>query len=134
LDIDLEIKSRYSTLILSAGKKHYIGYENRLVDIVGFEGKKSDRCEFVQNIFNKVIANILKNNADPIPSFAKAMSDLESGKVNSKLLKKSIRLGQNPKEYTSQTCQAAKIGHALGARKGEKKNLGSLPKNLVKNF
>ena len=47
LDIELEIKNRYSTLILSAGKKHYVGNENGLVDIVGFEGKKSDRCKFV---------------------------------------------------------------------------------------
>ena len=47
------------------------------------------------------------------------MSDLESGKVNPNLLKKSIRLGQNPKDYTSQTCQAARIGKAVGAKKGE---------------
>ena len=47
------------------------------------------------------------------------MSDLESGKVNPDLLKKSIRLGQNPKDYKSQTCQAAKIGCAVGAKQGE---------------
>jgi uncharacterized protein YaaR (DUF327 family) len=47
------------------------------------------------------------------------MSALESGKVNPKLLKKSIRLGQNPNDYTSQTCQAARIGTAVGAKKGE---------------
>jgi hypothetical protein len=34
LDIDLGIKNRYGTLILSAGKKHYIGYENEALDIV----------------------------------------------------------------------------------------------------
>ena len=113
LDIDLEIKNRYSTLILSAGKKHYVGNENGLVDIVGFEGKKSDRCEFVQDIFTKVVTNVAKNNnanRNPIPILTKAMSDLESGKINSKLLRKSIRLGQNPKDYRSQSCQAAKIG------------------------
>lgn len=47
------------------------------------------------------------------------MSDLESGKINSKLLRKSIRLGQNPKDYRSQSCQAAKIGHAIYAKQGE---------------
>jgi DNA polymerase, archaea type len=119
LDIDLEIKKRYSTLILSAGKKHYIGYENELIDIVGYEGKKSDRCEFVKEIFNYVITSIVKNNTNPIPGLVKAMSDLESGKVNPRLMKKSIRLGQNPKDYRSQTCQAAKIGKAVGAKKGE---------------
>ena len=34
-------------------------------------------------------------------------------------MKKLIRLGQNPKDYKSQSCQAAKIGHAVGAKKGE---------------
>jgi DNA polymerase, archaea type len=61
LDIELKIKNRYNTLILSAGKKHYIGYENGVIDIVGYEGKKSDRCEFVQNMFNHVITSVVKN-------------------------------------------------------------------------
>jgi hypothetical protein len=47
------------------------------------------------------------------------MSNLESGKVKPNLLKKSIRLGQNPNEYKSQSCQAAKIGKAVDAKKGE---------------
>jgi DNA polymerase, archaea type len=124
LDIELEIKKRYRTLILSAGKKHYIGIgvddKNREVfDVVGYEGKKSDRCEFVKEIFNVVMTSIIKDNRDPIPSLTKAMSNLESGKVNPNLLKKSIKLGQNPNEYTSQSCQAAKIGNAVRARKGE---------------
>jgi DNA polymerase, archaea type len=68
LDIELEIKNRYSTLILSAGKKHYIGYENGALDIVGYEGKKSDRCKFVNKIFTNVITSIVKNNTNPIPS------------------------------------------------------------------
>ena len=117
--IDLEIKKRYRTLILSAGKKHYIGYENGLIDIVGYEGKKSDRCEFVKEILNDIITSIVKNHTSPVPDLVKAMSALESGKVNPKLLRKLIRLGQNPKDYTSQTCQAAKTGNAVGAKKGE---------------
>jgi DNA polymerase, archaea type len=119
LDIEIEVKNNYSTLILSSGKKHYIGYENGLIDIVGYEGKKSDRCEFVKGIFNDVITGIVKSNANPVPNLAKAMRALESGRVNPKLLKKSIRLGQNPMDYASQTCQAAKIGTAVGAKKGE---------------
>jgi DNA polymerase I len=120
LDIDLEIKNRYSTLILSAGKKHYIGYEkNGALDIIGYEGKKSDRCKFVNKTFTDVITSIIKNNTNPISILTKAVSDLESGKVNPNLLKKSIRLGQNPKDYKSQTCQAAKIGCAVGAKQGE---------------
>ena len=47
LNITLEDKSKYSKLILSEGKKHYIGIgvddKNRpTLDVVGFEGKKSD--------------------------------------------------------------------------------------------
>jgi hypothetical protein len=41
------------------------------------------------------------------------MSDLESGKVHPNLLKKFIKLSHNPNEYTSQSCQAAKIGKPL---------------------
>lgn len=119
LDIEIEVKNTYSTLILSARKKHYIGYENGIIDIVGYEGKKSDRCEFVKGIFNDAITSVVKNNTNPIPALVKAMWALESGKVDPKLLKKSIRLGQNPKDYKTQTCQAAKIGKAVGAKKGE---------------
>jgi DNA polymerase elongation subunit (family B) len=119
LDIELEIKNTYNTLILSAGKKHYIGYENGSLDIVGFEGKKSDRCEFIKETFENVITSVVKHDTNPIPGLTKAISDLESGKVKPNLLKKSIKLGQNPNEYKSQSCQAAKIGKAVGARKGE---------------
>jgi DNA polymerase I len=119
LDIEIEVKNTYSTLILSSGKKHYIGYENGVIDIVGYGGKKSDRCDFVKGKFNDVVTSVVKNNTNPIPNLVKAMSALESGKVNPRLLKKSIRLGQNPKDYVSQTSQAAKIGKAVGARRGE---------------
>ncbi len=34
-------------------------------------------------------------------------------------MKISKVLGENPEDYKSQTCQAAKIGKALGARKGD---------------
>lgn len=50
------------------------------LDVVGYEGKKSDRCKFVNNIFENVITNIVKNNTNPIPTLTKAMSDLDSGK------------------------------------------------------
>lgn len=113
LDIEIEIKNTYSTLILSAGKKHYIGYENGSIDIVGYEGKKSDRCEFVKDTFNDVINSIVKNNTNPIPALEKAMFALESDKVDPKLLKKSIRLSQNPKDYKSQTCQLVLISSSI---------------------
>ena len=123
MDIEVEVKNIYSTLILSAVKKHYVGYENGIIDIVGYEGKKSDRCEFVKQIFNDTITDVIKNNRNPIPGLVKAMVALERGKINPNLLKKSIRLGQDPKDYKSQTCQAAKIGKAVGAKRGELVNI-----------
>ena len=49
------------------------------------------------------------------------MSDLEEepSKINLDLLKISKVLGENPEDYKSQSCQAAKIGKASGARKGD---------------
>jgi DNA polymerase elongation subunit (family B) len=81
LDIDLEIKNTYSTPILSAGKKHYIGYENGRLDIVGMEGKKSDRPEFIHDVFRQILNKIVVEQTDPIPTLRKAMSDLESGNI-----------------------------------------------------
>jgi DNA polymerase elongation subunit (family B) len=81
LDIDLEIKNTYSTPILTAGKKHYIGYENGRLDIVGMEGKKSDRPEFIHDVFRQILNKIVVEQTDPIPTLRKAMSDLESGNI-----------------------------------------------------
>jgi DNA polymerase elongation subunit (family B) len=81
LDIDLEIKNTYSTPILSAGKKHYTGYENGRLDIVGMEGKKSDRPEFIHDVFRQILNKIVVEQTDPIPTLRKAMSDLESGNI-----------------------------------------------------
>jgi DNA polymerase elongation subunit (family B) len=120
LDIDIEIKNTYSTLILSAGKKHYIGYENGRLDIVGMEGNKSDRPEFVHDVFRQILNDIVVEQIDPIPTIRKAISDLESGSViNPDKLKIYKRLGENPEDYKSKTSQCAVIGKALGAKKGD---------------
>ena len=54
------------------------------------------------------------------------MSDLEQApttttttKINPELLKISKVLGENPEDYTSNTCQQFEIGTALNARKGD---------------
>ena len=126
LDIELEIKNTYFNFILSSGKKHYLGYGvndkgKEVLDIVGFEGNKSDRPEFVNNVFKQLVNDVVKDGIDPIPNLRRAMSDLEARpcKVNPDLLKISKVLGENPEDYKSQTCQASKIGKALGARKGD---------------
>jgi DNA polymerase I len=68
LDIQVEIKSTYHTFILSSVKKHYIGYDKNkdAIDIIGMEGKKSDRAEFYHNVFKQVVNDVVKCNANPI--------------------------------------------------------------------
>jgi DNA polymerase I len=126
LGIELEIKNTYSNFILSSGKKHYLGYGvnnkgKEILDIVGFEGSKNDRPEFINNVFKQLVNDLIKDDNDPIPNLRHAMSDLQQipCKINPNLLKISKVLGENPEDYKSQSCQAAKIGKALGARKGD---------------
>jgi DNA polymerase I len=126
LDIDIEIKNTYSNFILSSGKKHYLGYGEddkgkEVFDIVGFEGNKIDRPGFINNVFKQLVNDLIKDNIDPISNLRHAMSDLEQVpcKINPDLLKISKVLGENPEDYKSQSSQAAKIGKALGARKGD---------------
>ena len=124
LDIELEIKNTYFNFILSSGKKHYLGFgvndKKEVIDIVGFEGNKNDRPEFINNAFKQLVNDIVRHDIDPIPNLRRAMSDLQEVpfKINLKLLKISKVPGENPEDYKSQTCQASKIGKALGARKG----------------
>jgi DNA polymerase elongation subunit (family B) len=124
LQVELEKKATYEKIILSAGKKHYIGVTRnnkgeKELEIKGFEGKKSDRCAFIQQVFKKMINTILLDGNDPLPDIRKAINDLKTKKVKSELLKISIRLNQNPEDYKSQTCRPAKIGKELNLRKGE---------------
>jgi DNA polymerase, archaea type len=125
LDIELEIKNTYFNFILSSGKKHYLGYGvddkgKEVLDVVGFEGNKNDRPEFVNNIFKQLVNDVIKDDVDPTLKLRHAMSDLEEpSKVNPDLLKISKVLGENPEDYKSQICQSSMIGKALGAKKGE---------------
>jgi hypothetical protein len=90
-------------------------------DIVGFEGNKNDRPEFINNVFKQLVNDIVKDGIDPIPNLRRAMSDLEQVpcKIDPDLLKISKVLGENPEDYKLQSCQAAKIGKALDAKKGD---------------
>ena len=98
-DIELEIKNRYDKLLLSAGKKHYIGVEKGVLDNVGFEGEKSDRYEFFHIIYSQLLDDILTKEIDPLLNVRKAFSDLDSDKVDSKLLIISLRVNQDPGDY-----------------------------------
>jgi DNA polymerase, archaea type len=121
LGIEVEHAKTYLTAIISNKKKHYIGWtgiEGKEFDIVGMEGDKSDRPKWINTVFRQTIHDILANK-DPIIILIKAISDLESGNVNSELLKRSNRLSRNPEEYENENDRKRKIGLAIGARKGD---------------
>ena len=124
LQVELEVKRIYDKLILSEGKKHYLGIgigekNTEVFDIVGFEGKRSDRCEYIQQVFNTMVNNILRHKKDPLPDIRKAVADLKAKKVNPELLKKAIRLNQEVHEYKNKNNKNVMVGQTLGLRKGE---------------
>lgn len=114
-DIELEIKNRYDKLLLTK-KKHYVGYENGELDIVGMEGKKSNTPEFFKRIYKRLIENIIERNKDPLPEVREAFLTINAADPN--LLKESQVLNQELEEYdiTGQLYNAAK---AQGANKGD---------------
>lgn len=56
------------------------------------EEKKNDQPKWINETFTKVLNYILLNK-----TIKKAISDLEEGKVNQQLVKKSNRLSKTPK-------------------------------------
>lgn len=68
-----------------------------------------------------MVNDTVRYDIDPITNLRRAMSDLQEVpcKINPELLKISKILGENPEDYKSQTCQAFKIGKALGAKKDD---------------
>jgi DNA polymerase elongation subunit (family B) len=120
LGIEVEHTKTYQTAIISDKKKHYIGWtgiEGEL-DVVGMEGDKNDRPQWINTIFRQTVHDIFLNS-NPIITLKGAISDLDSGNVNSELLKRSNRLSKNPEEYENENDRKRKIGLAIGARKGD---------------
>ena len=116
--IELEIKNRYDTLLLSAGKKHYIGIEKGVLDNVGFEGEKNDRPEFYHMVYDKLVNNIMIDEIDPLPNIRKAFSDLDCCKVDSNLLAISQKVGRDPDNYVV-TARVGRIARAVNAKEGD---------------
>ena len=86
------------------------------------EGDKNDRPKWINNVFRQVVEDILgvnENNADPISTLEKAISDLEHGNVNHELLTRSVKLSKNPEEYHNANDRKRRLGLAVGARKGD---------------
>jgi DNA polymerase I len=125
LGIEVEHSKTYKTAIISGRKKHYIGWTGipeTAPDIVGMEGDKNDRPKWINDVFRQVVDGILgvnENNADPISTLEKAISDLELGRVNHELLTRSVKLSKNPEEYHNTNDRKRRLGLAVGARKGD---------------
>lgn len=117
-DIELEIKNKYDLLLLSVGKKHYVGYEKGEIDVVGYEGEKSDRCALQQQVFSELLDDIIKKQIDPLLKIRKAFEDLDSNQVNPDLLKLVQRVNQPPNEYDEDS-RIGKIAIEYGVKQGE---------------
>jgi DNA polymerase elongation subunit (family B) len=122
LGVEVEHAKTYKTAIISDKKKHYVGWtgiQGKEPDIVGMEGDKNDRPRWINTQFRQTVGDILANTNNPITNLRKAISELEAGNVDSKLLKRSNRLSKNPEEYANENDRKRKIGLAVGARKGD---------------
>ncbi len=128
LGVVVEHSRTYKTAIISDKKKHYVGWtgvDGGGLDIIGMEGDKNDRPKWINYVFRQTVHDIItgssngNGNCDPITNLRKAISDLQLGKVNPELLKRSNRLSKNPEEYENENDRKRKIGLAIGARKGD---------------
>lgn len=125
LGIEVEHSKTYKTVIISGKKKHYIGWTGvpgEGLDIVGMEGDKNDRPKWINDIFRRIVEDILGVNginSDPISTIKKAISELELGKVDHELLKRSVKLSKYPQEYHNANDRKRRLGLVIGARKGD---------------
>jgi DNA polymerase, archaea type len=121
LNIEVRHETTFDKVII-AKKKHYLGIvsdKDKEPIVKGFEGIKSDRVEWVRNVFAG-LANDYKNGIDPLPKIKKALSDLEHWSIPEpeKMLLKTSRLGKDPEEYEN-NCLQKRIGLELGLRRGD---------------
>jgi DNA polymerase I len=125
LGIEVEHAKTYKTSIILDKKKHYIGWTGIpgvSPDIVGMEGDKNDRPKWINDVFRRIVDDILGVKGEinnPISTLKKALSDLELGRVNHELLTRSVKLSKNPEEYHNLNDRKRRLGIAVGAKKGD---------------
>jgi DNA polymerase, archaea type len=117
--IEVEHQRTFSKF-LSIKKKHYIGIDSITGEAIvkGMEGKKSDRPRWVTRIFDQFVQDFKDGIVDPTINIKKAISDLESGRVDSEDLKIHVRLSKEPSEYPNNSIQK-RVGLHLGSKKGD---------------
>lgn len=106
-DTEIELVKVYKKFLLS-GKKHYIGIHNddmtKEPDIVGMEGKKSDRPHWINNL-QKEFADDIKHGRNPTIKLKEAYRDMERGQVPHELLAIYLTLTKDPSEYADNKFQ-----------------------------
>jgi DNA polymerase, archaea type len=117
--IEVEHQRTFSKF-LSIKKKHYIGIDSGAGQSIvkGMEGKKSDRPKWVGRVFDRFVQDFKDGILDPTINVKKAISDLESGRVDAEDLKIYIRLSKEPAEYPNNSIQK-RVALYLGAKKGD---------------
>lgn len=118
-DVEIEVVKVYAKFAL-VGKKHYIGIhsdKSKEPDIVGLEGKKSDRPVFINNL-QKDFADDIKYERNPTIKLKQAYRNLEKGQVPSEQLAIHHTLGRNPSEYSPNAYQRI-VGMQQNAKEGD---------------
>ena len=118
-DTEIELVKVYKKFLLT-GKKHYIGIpfdENKDPDIVGMEGKKSNRPPWINGL-QRGFVDDLKYDKDPTLKLRKAYLDMEKGQVPHELLAISLTLIKDPSEYARGDFQNI-VGKQLNAKEGD---------------
>jgi DNA polymerase, archaea type len=121
LNVDVKHERTFDKAII-AKKKHYLGIlsdKSKEPIIKGFEGIKSDRVQWVRNIFAQLIEDY-KNNVNPIPKLKQAFLDLEQWNIKEpeKVLLKKSKIGKDPEDYEN-NCLQKRIGLELGLKRGD---------------
>jgi DNA polymerase I len=117
LDVDVEHDKIFKKAVIIK-KKHYFGVtdEGEII-IKGMEGTKNDRPAWINNVFNQFVKDFA-NNINPLVNLRKSIADLEAEKVSMDLLKISVKLSKDPKQYAVNNPQK-KIGLLLNAKAGD---------------
>ena len=117
IGVDVE----HSTTFVKAAfikKKHYFAVTTTSeIKVVGMEGKKNGRPAWINKVFDQFLKDI-KAGRDPTVNFKAAINDLGCGRIESELLKTSIKLAKDPADYALNNPNK-KIGMLLGTRPGD---------------
>jgi DNA polymerase elongation subunit (family B) len=78
---------------------------------------KNDRPAWINNAFDQFVKDVV-NDINPLVNLRKSIADLEAEKIDADLLKISVKLSKDPKQYAVNNPQK-KIGLLLNAKAGD---------------